>query len=186
MFSALKKKSQLLFIGLFLCGSGLLAQNALAKSDTEKLGDALAVLIPAVGLGTTFFYEDGDDGTIQFVESLVTSQVMTFGLKKAINKTRPNGECCDSFPSGHSSVAFMGASFIQKRYGWAYGIPAYLGASLVAYSRVHSDKHYTEDVVAGAAIGIISSYIFTKPYKGFHVTALASNGVYGINITKNW
>jgi len=158
----------------------------MAKGGVEKTGDLLQVLIPAVGLGATFFYEEGDEGTIQFAKSLVASQIITRGLKLAINKTRPNGECCNSFPSGHTSVAFMGATFIQKRYGWKYAVPAYLGAAFVGYSRVQSDKHFTEDVLAAAAIGILSSYYFTKPYKGFQITPLASNGVYGIGIRTSW
>jgi len=162
------------------------AQGAFAKGSVEKAGDVLQVLIPAVGLGTTFFYEKGNEGTIQFAKSLIASQIITRGLKLAINKTRPNGECCDSFPSGHTSVAFMGAAFIQRRYGWKYAIPAYAGAVFAAYSRVQSNKHYTEDVVAAAAIGILSSYYFTQSYKGFQITPLASNGVYGINISKTW
>ncbi len=70
-----------------------------------------------------------------------------------------------SFPSGHASAAFSGASFIQKRYGWQYGIPAYLAASFVGYSRVEADQHYVEDVLAGAAIGIISTFIFADSYQ---------------------
>jgi len=161
-------------------------RNALAKSATETGGDILSVLIPAVGLGTTYFYEEGNQGMIQFAKSLVATEIITRGLKLAINKRRPNGECCDSFPSGHTSAAFMGASFIQKRYGWRYGIPAYLGAAFVGYSRVNSDQHFTIDVIAGAAIGIASSYFFTTSYDGFQITPLAANGVYGINITKRW
>jgi membrane-associated phospholipid phosphatase len=51
---------------------------------------------------------------------------------------------------------------------------------------VDTDNHYTVDVVAGAAIGIASSFIFTKPYKGFEVTPLAANGIYGVAISKRW
>ncbi|HPF47678.1 MAG TPA: phosphatase PAP2 family protein [Emcibacteraceae bacterium] len=171
---------------IFILMSSLISQTASAKGDVEKAGDALLVLIPAVGLGSTFFYEEGNEGTIQFLESMVTAGAVSFGLKKAISKQRPNGECCDSFPSGHATGAFMGASFIQKRYGWKYGIPAYLGAAFVGYSRIESDKHYTEDVLAGAAIGVISSYIFTTPYKGFEVTPIASNGFYGLSVHKTW
>jgi membrane-associated phospholipid phosphatase len=56
---------------------------------------------------------------------------------------------------------------MRKRYGWEYGAPAYATASFVAYSRVESRKHYPHDMLAGAGIGILSSYIFTKPYKGW-------------------
>jgi membrane-associated phospholipid phosphatase len=146
------------------------------KNNTVKAGDILQDLIPLTALGTTIFYEKGSEGTIQFLKSYVTAVVVTGGLKELIDKQRPNGGCCNSFPSKHATKAFVGAGFIHKRYGWKYAIPAYVGASYVAYSRVETDKHYWEDVVAGAAVGILSSFYFTKPYKGItlHKTRIRS------------
>ncbi len=181
-----KIKIHILLTTLLLTSVILSPQSSMAKGGVEKAGDVFAALIPAIGLGSSLLYEEGNEGTIQFLQSMVTSQAITFGLKSAINKTRPNGDCCNSFPSGHATAAFMGATFIHKRYGWKYAVPAYLAAAFVGYSRVQSDKHYTVDVLAGATIGILSSYYFTKPYKGFNITPLASNGIYGIHITKSW
>ena len=42
-------------------------------------------------------------------------------------------------------------------------------ASFVGYSRVESREHYAHDVVAGAAVGILSSCLFTKPYRGWNL-----------------
>lgn len=56
------------------------------------------------------------------------------------------------------------AAFVQKRYGWEYGIPAYLLAGYVGYTRIEANKHDGWDVLAGAAIGVGMSYLFTKPY----------------------
>jgi len=53
---------------------------------------------------------------------------------------------------------------MQMRYGWRYGGLAYAGAAFVGWSRVAADRHYMEDVVAGAGIGLASAAIFTKPY----------------------
>ena len=169
-------------LATFLLGS---PSTLIAASQVEKNGDVLRTLIPVVAFSATF-YKDDPEGRIQFYKSFFTNLGVTYGLKQIISKTRPNGEDNDSFPSGHSSVAFQGASFIHRRYGWKVAIPAYLGASYVAWSRVESDNHYTIDVVAGAAIGIASSFIFTKPYKGFVVTPLASGGFYGVEISKQW
>ena len=155
------------------------------RSDTEKTGDALQILIPLTGIGMTFVKDD-DPGKIQFLKALVTNAVVTQGLKWSITKERPDGNCCNSFPSGHTSAAFQGAAFLQKRYGWKYGGPAYIGATFVGYSRIHADKHFVEDVIAGAAIGIISSYYFTTPFNAVSVSPIASNGMYGLSITKVW
>jgi len=158
---------------------------AVASDKAESTGSLLRTLIPVVAYGTTFYLHDAD-GRTQFYKGFVTNLAVTYALKKSISKTRPNGRDNDSFPSGHSSVAFQGAAFIHQRYGLKYAVPAYLGASYVAWSRVESNNHYTVDVVAGAAIGIASSFIFTKPYRGFVVTPVAMNGMYGIGISKQW
>jgi membrane-associated phospholipid phosphatase len=140
----------------------------------------------STALGTTIFYEDGSDGTIQILKSYVVAVMTTQGLKKLIDKQRPNGVCCDSFPSKHATKAFVGAAFIHKRYGWKYAIPAYVGASYFAYGRVETDKHYWEDVAAGAAVGILSSFYFTKPYKGITITPFVASGYFGVNLSANW
>jgi membrane-associated phospholipid phosphatase len=67
-----------------------------------------------------------------------------------------------------------------------YGVPAYALASFVAYSRVESGQHHSYDVLAGAGIGIISSYIFTKPWKGWHVALEADGKYYGIKFSRRF
>ncbi|MBI5886370.1 MAG: phosphatase PAP2 family protein [Deltaproteobacteria bacterium] len=161
------------------------SQSAAASDTIEKSGDALVVLIPAIAYGTTFYLDD-DEGRTQFYKSFFTNLAVTQGLKSTIKKERPDGSDKSSFPSGHTSIAFQGATFLYKRYGFKYGIPAYIGAAFVGYSRVQADKHYIEDVLAGAAIGTISSLYFTEPYKGVTVTPTANNGYYGITVSKNW
>ncbi len=162
----------------------LYSDLAYARGRIEKNGDVLQILIPALGFGGTFFYEEGNEGMIQFAKSLAVSQLVTEGLKSATHKRRPNGGCCRSFPSGHTSAAFMGAGFIHKRYSLKYAIPAYIGATYVGYSRVQADKHYVVDVVAGALVGTLSSFYFTKAYKkGVSISPIAGKGIYGVNIS---
>lgn len=105
-----------------------------------------------------------------------------------IDKRRPENNGSHSFPSGHTSAAFQGAAFIYKRYGWKYGLPAYLGAAYVGWSRIEgtSDKHGIVDVIAGAGIGIASSFFFTEPYKGVTITPVTADGFYGILFSKKW
>jgi hypothetical protein len=86
-------------------------------------------------------------------------EVATYALKYAINADRPNGGS-QSFPSGHTAAAFMGAEFIRKEFGPWWGVPAYGAASWVGYTRVKSHNHYWRDVIGGAALGILSNYDF--------------------------
>jgi membrane-associated phospholipid phosphatase len=124
--------------------------------------------LPGTASVLTLWHWDWD-GALQFGESAAVTLGATYGLKYAVNERRPNGGN-ESFPSAHSSISFSAAEFMRKRYGWEYGIPAYAAASFVAYSRVEAREHYPQDVIAGAGIGILSSYLFTKPYKRWDVS----------------
>src|SRR5205085_9776549 len=130
-------------------------------------GDVLQYVLPATAAGLTLGYKDGK-GALQLGESAAVTLGATYTLKYAVDETRPNGGD-HSFPSGHTSISFCSAEFMRKRYGWEYGVPAYALASFVGYTRVESKQHHPLDVVAGAAIGILSSYIFTRPYHGLSV-----------------
>jgi len=68
--------------------------------------------------------------------------------KTLVDKWRPTAQNPDSFPSDHTAAAFGGASFIQTRYGYSYGIPAYALASFVG-DTVNFDA-YAEIDVGGA------------------------------------
>ncbi len=153
-------------LGIVVC----LVTCAKANADTiSSAGDALQLVLPATAGGLTLGFRDWQ-GTLQLAESSALTLGVTYGLKYSVHETRPNGGS-QSFPSGHTSISFSAAEFMRKRYGWEYGVPAYAAASFVAYSRVEAGEHHPHDVVAGAAIGIMSSYLFTRPYKGWHVAS---------------
>lgn len=80
-------------------------------------------------------------------------------LKRTTREPRPDGSDFHSFPSNHSAQAFLAATFLSEEYGrrirW---IPyaAYAAASSVSALRVLNNKHYINDVLVGAGIGILS------------------------------
>ena len=161
--------------------------QAKAKSNFERTGDITQILIPACAFSTTIIIND-DKGRNQFIKSFLTNFAVTYLLKYAINKPRQENNGDYSFPSGHTAAAFQGARFIHKRYGNKFGIPAYIAAGFVGWSRVEgeSDKHDFFDVTAGALIGILSSSYFTSPYKHFSVTPVGNKNSTGVSLNYNW
>ncbi|PXX30704.1 phosphatase PAP2 family protein [Arenibacter sp. ARW7G5Y1] len=148
----------------------ILFSNVLKAQDQtlSTIGDVLIFAMPATALSSTIITGD-EKGTWQFTKAFVVNQALTIGLKMAIDKPRPDLSNNASFPSGHSSTTFQSAAFIQKRYGWKYCTAAYALAGFTAYSRIQADKHDGWDVLAGAIIGVGSSYIFTTQYQKEHL-----------------
>ncbi|QCX40486.1 phosphatase PAP2 family protein [Aureibaculum algae] len=144
-------------------------QNSFSQSKTvQTTGDVLVYAMPVIAFSSTVFKKDYK-GTWQFTKGAVLNLVLTYGLKQVVSKQRPNMENANSFPSGHTSITFQSAAFMQRRYGWKYGIPAYLLAGYTGFTRIQSDNHDFYDVLAGAIVGIGSTYLFTTPYQQEHM-----------------
>ena len=173
---------KVLLLGMLLCFA--ISVPVHASDGIETAGEVLTFLLPATAAGLTVGFMD-TKGILQLGESGALTLGVTYGIKYTINETAPNGDS-HSFPSAHTSVSFASAEFMRKRYGWEYGIPAYVAAIFVAYSRVEANDHYTNDVIAGAFIGIASSYLFTRPYQGWHIQPDVGQQYYGIRLSRTW
>ena len=146
-------------VALIVSSSSLQAQ----KSATEISGDLLQIALPVGAAISTLIWNDTTKPIFQFAKTMSVSFVTTHAIKRIVDKERPNGGRY-SFPSGHTSAAFTGAAFLEKRFGWRVGAPAYVLASYVGWSRIDANKHDIWDVLGGAVVGIGSAYLFAKPY----------------------
>lgn len=128
-------------------GVAVYAFNALGIKGKNNFGNSTAIL----------------------VKSFLVNGLVTDRLKYWINEPRPNGGV-RSFPSGHTSKAFMFAHFMHKEFGdlspW-YSIAAYSAAATVGTMRVAKNAHWISDVLMGAGIGIFSTELvyLTHQYK---------------------
>jgi membrane-associated phospholipid phosphatase len=136
---------------------------------------AVAISTPLV-MGVVALIEKDDDmlkNAIYVGASIGVDGVLTYGLKKAFGRSRPyisypdiqnyTSETSNSFPSGHTSLAFATATSLSLKYPkWYVIAPSYLWASSVGYSRMNLGVHYPSDVLAGAILGAGSAFITYK------------------------
>ncbi len=146
----------------------------------ENMADVGLVALPAAAAGVTAWHGDRE-GAGELGKALLCTVAVTGGLKLSVREKAPNGDD-HAFPSGHTSVAFAGASYLQRRYGWGYGVPAYIAASFVGISRVETDHHRVHDVLAGAAIGYLSNAIFTTPYVNVSAAPVLGRDFVGVAV----
>ncbi len=102
------------------------------------------------------------DRTIIIGTSFLIMSATTLTLKNITKVQRPDQTAFNSFPSGHTATAFMGAEFLYQEYKdvspW-YGIVGYTIAAGTGIFRMYNNRHWFSDVVAGAGIGILSTKI---------------------------
>lgn len=122
-------------------------------------------------------------------------------IKKLSKVIRPDSSNYYSFPSGHTAQAFISAEFLRQEYKhlspW-YGIAGYTAAIGTGFLRMYNNKHWFNDVIAGAGVGILSTRIsywlypkiknsFLKKFKGNTVVAPTYNrGAFGIGVVHHF
>lgn len=82
-----------------------------------------------------------------------------FAMKNITKIKRPDGSARNSFPSGHTATAFMGAELLRREYWnispWI-GMTGYAIAAGTGFFRMYNNRHWLTDIIAGAGIGILS------------------------------
>lgn len=93
------------------------------------------------------------------VAAFATMAAITNVVKYSIREKRPDSSRRNSFPSGHTATAFTGAELIRVEYGIGPGVVAYVVATNVAFLRLYNNRHWLNDVIGGAGLGILSARI---------------------------
>lgn len=139
-----------------------------AQQQYERYhGDGIDEYLQYVPLASTYVLKAaGVDAQSSWKRLLVNSATsfvinagVTYALKHTIHSTRPDGTDDHSFPSGHTSIVFCGAAILHKEFGkispWI-SVAGFTVATVTAVDRVRRNRHHWGDVVAGAAIGVLS------------------------------
>jgi undecaprenyl-diphosphatase len=130
-------------------------------------------------------YDVGRSLVISFAASGILVQV----LKLLIGRARPDPAMTgaldfigphlrggyDSFPSGHTTVAFCLAYALSRHFP-RYRIIAYIPAAVIGFIRFEKKAHFFSDVLAGAVVGIIfGRLLFTYVIPYFRKTDMAGS-----------
>jgi membrane-associated phospholipid phosphatase len=177
-----------LLAGTAVVCSLLGATSAARGQDTSIAGDILTGVIPATAFAIAFFRDD-TEGEKQWLRNVAVNQLLTSAARVGFNETswgkRPNGGPY-GFPSGHVAFVASGASFLQERYGWRYGIPAWLLTGYVAANRVQNDHHHWRDVVASGVLAYGVGKFFVTPELATHLAPVIGPDFMGMRFERSF
>lgn len=85
---------------------------------------------------------------------------LTEGAKHIVKEDRPDLTDNHSFPSGHTTLAYVGAAVLSREFGhvspWIT-VGGYGAATATSLLRIKHNAHWLNDVYMGAGIGVVST-----------------------------
>ncbi len=154
--------------------------NYLEKYVGDPFGSGV---FPAVIIGTSYlagciFKKDHPKHMAMLTtKSIVISGVTTLLLKSVFERYRPyqdpnpkhwlgpKGQFqFDSYPGGHTTLAFATATMIAQEYPHPLIIPitAYTLATITGLGRINGNYHWASDILMGSAIGYFTSRLIFR------------------------
>ncbi len=171
-----------LFAGFMFTIDGPIAQSAHGAASPgtlntarqfDRLGDPTGLLPIIGGIALTGLITHRSAVmrvALRSAESVVLASAVAQVGKYAVGRVRPNADpdldaldflmvsSSPSFPSGHTAAAFALATALGDGVDktWAR-VGFYALASGTGWARIAEEQHWLSDVVAGAAVGILSA-----------------------------
>lgn len=145
--------------------------------DYTVLAPAIAVY--ALNLAGVKGKNNFVDRSVMFGMSNLIANGLVFSTKSLTGVIRPDSSDKFSFPSGHTAAAFVSAEFLRQEYNgvspWI-GVGGYAVAVATGFLRMYNNKHWLNDVIAGAGVGILSVRLSYWLYPKLKNTILQKTG----------
>lgn len=173
-----KVMDDLTFAGIPLFVAGIIAKGE-KKSFRQNTGENKHTLVtdfkteidnytqffgPVMATGLKIAGVEGRSDWGRYLASTAMSYgfmaLFVNSIKYTAKEMRPDGSTRNSWPSGHTATAFVGATILHKEYGMTrspwYSVAGYGVATATGVMRVLNNRHWISDVLSGAGIGILS------------------------------
>jgi hypothetical protein len=164
-FRLVVTRSRLLCIGLTAL-LALAAQPAAAAGDKtlRKTGNILLVALPVSAIGVSLLHDGDWKGIGQFALAAGLTVGSAYALRQAVRIRRPDHTDFDSFSPPDVALADASASYMWQRYGWKYGVPAYVARAVVSYALSDAKKNHWYDTLASSALAFGFNYAIVTRY----------------------
>ncbi len=164
-----------------LAGACLLSPSAAGASTPDpsmrKAANIVTIALPITAIGVSLLHHRDWKGIGEFAVSAGLTVGSALIIRQIVRNQRP-----DHLGDFHSltppdlALADASSDYMWSRYGWRYGVPAYLASAFVSYALTDAKKNHWYDTLATGALAFGFNYAIVDRYRPgrYHVSAEAA------------
>ncbi len=156
-----------------------MAHAATPNPSLRKAANIVTIALPVAAIGVSLLHHNDWKGMEEFAVSAGLTVGSAFLIRQIVRNKRP-GNTTDFHSLTPPDLALADASsdYLWSRYGWRYGVPAYLASAFVSYALTDAKKNHWYDTLASGALAFGFNYALVDRYHPgrYHVSAEAQPG----------
>jgi hypothetical protein len=161
-----------------------------APSKTlRNAGNILLVALPVTAVGVSLAHDGDWKGIGQFALAAGLTVGAAYALRATVRIQRPDHSDFNSFSPPDVALADSSASYLWQRYGWQYGVPAYVARAVVSYALSDAKKNHWYDTLASSALAFGFNYALVTRYhpnRSYNVSVDPEPGGASVHLTMNF
>ncbi|HXC55550.1 MAG TPA: hypothetical protein VNU97_09655 [Rhizomicrobium sp.] len=162
---------------------------ATADPSLRKAANVLTIALPVAAVGVSLLHHEDWKGVAEFAVSAGLTVGSAYLIRKIVRERRPDHFDFNSMTPPDVAISDASADYLWSRYGWRYGVPAFIARSIVSYADTDGKKNHWYDTLASGALAFGFNYAIVTRYRDsqrYHVGLEAEPGGASLHFTMNF
>jgi hypothetical protein len=129
----------------------------------RKAANAITIALPVTAVGISLYKGDWK-GLREFAVSAGLTVGSAFLIRQIVRQHRPDHSDFHSLTPPDLALADASSDYLWSRYGWRYGVPAYIASAAVSYALTDAKKNHWYDTLASGALAFSFDYALVDRY----------------------
>ncbi|MEI9885715.1 MAG: hypothetical protein WDN08_04295 [Rhizomicrobium sp.] len=135
-----------------------------ASPELRKAANIITIALPVSAVGVSLMHDRDWRGIKEFAISAGLTVGSAYLIRQIVREQRPDGSNFHTLTPPDLALADASADYMWSRYGWRYGVPAYLASAVVSYALTDNKKNHWYDTVASGALAFSFNYALVDRY----------------------
>ena len=155
------------------------ASAATPDPNMRKAANIVTIALPVAAIGVSLLHHNDWKGIGEFAFSAGLTVGSAFLIRQIVHNRRPDHTDFQSLTPPDLALADASSDYLWSRYGWRYGVPAYLASAFVSYALTDAKKNHWYDTAAAGALAFGFDYAIVDRYHAHRVHVTAGPGPQG-------